>query len=165
MTRLQKNRGHTLQGTRGNRAPTTSSHTLVATDRAPKPGAHFSQASRFGDLIFTSGQGPINPTTGTIVSNDIGEQTRQTIENLRGILEAAGSSLANVLKVTVYLRHMEDFAGMNEVYATFFPDGPPPRSTVGVVLGTPLASTHTTMNVEIELVAYVSRDSRKKRAR
>lgn len=165
MTRLRKNRGHTLQSTRHNRTPTKSAHALVATDRAPKPGAHFSQASRFGDLIFTSGQGPIDPTTGTIVSNDIRDQTRQTIENLKEILEAAGSSLANVLKVTVYLRRIEDFAGMNEVYATLFPDGPPPRSTVGVVLGTPLGSTQATMNVEIELIAYVPRDSRKKRAR
>jgi 2-iminobutanoate/2-iminopropanoate deaminase len=129
-------------------------HTIIRTTGAPTPRRHFSQGSRFGGLIFTSGQGPIDPTTGTITTADITLQTRQTFENLARILEAGGSSLAHVLKVNVYLRRMEDIAKVDDVFREYFPGDPPPRATIGAVLGTPGTPERPGMDVEIEMIAY-----------
>lgn len=130
-------------------------HTIIKTAAAPTPKRHFSQGSRFGGLIFTSGQGPVDPKTGTITTSDIALQTRQTFENLARILEAGGSSLEHVLKVNVYLRRMEDIAKVDEVFRQYFTGEPPPRATVGAVLGTPGTPERPGMDVEIEMVAYV----------
>jgi 2-iminobutanoate/2-iminopropanoate deaminase len=133
-------------------------HRIIKTPAAPTPKRHFSQGSRFDRLVFTSGQGPVDPKTGTITTHDIAAQTRQTFENLRAILEAGGSSLAHVLKVNVYLRRMEDIAKVDEVFRDYFPGEPPPRATIGAVLGTPGTPEKPGMDVEIEMIGYVPDD-------
>ncbi|HMG19148.1 MAG TPA: RidA family protein [Gemmatimonadales bacterium] len=102
----------------------------ILTDKAPKPMGPYSQAIIEGDFIFLSGQGPINPLTGTLELGDVRSETKRTFENLRVILEAAGSSLDHVLKCNVFLRDINDFAAMNEVYATFFAAPFPARTTI-----------------------------------
>jgi 2-iminobutanoate/2-iminopropanoate deaminase len=102
----------------------------VLTDRAPKPIGPYSQAVVEGDFVFVSGQGPIDPATGQVDRGDIRSETRRTLENIRGILEAAGTSPDQVVKCTVYLRDIKDFAGMNEIYAAFFKDPAPARTTI-----------------------------------
>jgi 2-iminobutanoate/2-iminopropanoate deaminase len=102
----------------------------VTTDKAPKPVGPYSQAIIEGDLIFLAGQGPGNPATGQLVRGDVKVETRQTLENVKAILEAAGSSLDKVLKCNVYLRDINDFAAMNEVYGTFFSAPYPARTTI-----------------------------------
>ena len=134
-------------------------HTIIKTAAAPTPKRHFSQGSRFDRLIFTSGQGPVHPKTNTITAADIVAQTRQTFENLGRILEAGGSSLAHVLKVNVYLRRMEDIAKVDEVFKEYFPGEPPPRATIGAVLGTPGTPERPGMDIEMEMVAYVPGDA------
>lgn len=100
------------------------------TEKGPQPAAAYSQAIVFDRLIFVSGQVPIDPATGRFVHGPIEEQAKQTLENLRVILEEAGSSLGNVLKVTVFLRDMHDYRPFNEVYARYFPTDPPARTAV-----------------------------------
>jgi 2-iminobutanoate/2-iminopropanoate deaminase len=102
----------------------------VFTESAPKAIGPYSQAIKVGDFIYTAGQGGMDPKTGEIVSGGIEAETRQVLTNIKNILEAAGSSLEQVVKTTVYLRDMQDFAAMNGVYATFFPTNPPARTTV-----------------------------------
>jgi 2-iminobutanoate/2-iminopropanoate deaminase len=102
----------------------------VITDKAPKPVGPYSQAIIEGDLIFLAGQGPGNPSTGQLARGDVKLETRQTLENVKNILEAAGSSLDKVLKCNVYLRDINDFAAMNEVYASFFTAPFPARTTI-----------------------------------
>jgi 2-iminobutanoate/2-iminopropanoate deaminase len=102
----------------------------VVTDKAPKPVGPYSQAIIEGDLIFLAGQGPGNPATGQLDRGDVKLETRRTFENMKAILEAAGSSLDKVLKCNVYLRDINDFAAMNEVYATFFTAPYPARTTI-----------------------------------
>ena len=102
----------------------------VITDKAPKPVGPYSQAIIEGDLIFLAGQGPGNPRTGELERGDVKLETRQTLENVKSILEAAGSSLDKVLKCNVYLRDINDFAAMNEVYASFFSAPFPARTTI-----------------------------------
>ena len=102
----------------------------VVTDKAPKPLGPYSQAIVDGDLIFVAGQGATNPATGKKELGDVKVETKRTFENLRAILEAAGSSLDHVLKCNVYLRDINDFAAMNEVYATFFSAPFPARTTI-----------------------------------
>ena len=106
----------------------------VRTDRAPAPfqGAPYSQAIRVGDLVFVSGQLPLRPGSAEIVGTTIREQTEQVFANLRAILESAGSGLDRLVKTTVFLARLEDFAGMNEVYRRHMGDVPPARSTVEV---------------------------------
>jgi 2-iminobutanoate/2-iminopropanoate deaminase len=109
--------------------------TAIATTDAPAAIGPYTQAIRTGDLVFTSGQISLDPATGQIVTGGITEQTERVIANLRGVLAAAGLSFANVVKTTVYLKDMRDFAAMNEVYARAFAgDGvvAPARSTVQV---------------------------------
>ena len=120
---------------------------VIHTDNAPKAIGPYSQAIHIGSLIYTAGQIPLDPATMEFVPGGIEEQTRQVIANLRNVLEAAGSSLAHVVKTTVFLKDMNDFAKMNAVYAEAFSENPPARSTVAVA-GLPKGAL-----VEIEVIA------------
>jgi 2-iminobutanoate/2-iminopropanoate deaminase len=102
----------------------------IVTENAPKPMGPYSQAIIEGDFIFVAGQGPINPQTGTRELGDVRSETKRVFENLRAILQAAGSSLDHVVKCNVYLRDINDFAAMNEVYATYFTAPFPARTTI-----------------------------------
>ena len=122
---------------------------VVSTAAAPAAIGPYSQAIRVGNLLFVSGQIPLDPATGELVAGDIRVQTRQVLTNLSAIVDAAGSSLARVAKTTVYLRDLSEFAAMNEVYAEFFGGEPPARSTVQV------ARLPRDAAVEIDLIAEV----------
>ena len=102
----------------------------VTTDQAPRPIGPYSQAIIEGDLLFLAGQGPIDPATGATNLGDIASQTRRTLENVKAILEAAGSSLDKVIRCNVYLKDIGDFAAMNEVYAQAFTAPYPARTTI-----------------------------------
>jgi len=119
----------------------------VSTEKAPKALGPYSQAIRAGGFIWCSGQIPINPATNSIEAATIEDQTRQSISNLKNVLEAAGSSLANVVKTTVFIKDMNDFAALNAVYAEMFGDTKPARSCVEV------ARLPKDVKVEIECVA------------
>jgi 2-iminobutanoate/2-iminopropanoate deaminase len=103
---------------------------IVATEAAPQAIGPYSQAISIGDFVFTSGQIPIDPKTGVFVEGGIAEQTEQVLRNLAEVLRAAGTSLEGVVKTTVFLADMNDFAAMNEVYGRYFSAAPPARSTV-----------------------------------
>ena len=120
---------------------------VVATDKAPAAVGPYSQGIQVGNLVFTAGQLGMNPATGKLVEGGIEAQTRQALTNLSAVLEAAGASLAHVVKVTVFLQDMGDFQAMNGVYAQFFTTDPPARSAVEVA-ALPLGGL-----VEIEAVA------------
>ena len=122
---------------------------VVSTPSAPKAIGPYSQAIRAGNLLFVSGQIPLDPATGALVGDDIVAQTRRVLQNLAAILEAAGSSFKQVAKTTVFLQDMNEFAAMNEVYAEFFPAPAPARATVQV------ARLPKDVKVEIELVAVI----------
>jgi 2-iminobutanoate/2-iminopropanoate deaminase len=102
----------------------------VVTDKAPKPVGPYSQAIIDGDTIYVAGQGPGNPQTGQLEMGDVPSQTVRTLENMKAILEAAGSSLDKVLRCNVYLKDINDFAAMNQVYATYFSSPAPARTTI-----------------------------------
>ncbi|OYT70900.1 MAG: hypothetical protein CFK52_09755 [Chloracidobacterium sp. CP2_5A] len=121
--------------------------TRIATDQAPAAIGPYAQAARVGDFLFTSGQIPLDPVTMDIVGDDVATQTRQVLANLAAVLRAAGGDLSSVVKTTVFLKDMNDFQAMNEVYATFFPSAPPARSTVEV------ARLPRDARVEIECIA------------
>ncbi|CDX04262.1 endoribonuclease L-PSP [Desulfitobacterium sp. LBE] len=104
---------------------------VLHTDKAPAAIGPYSQGIKAGNLVFTSGQLPLNPLTGEL-ETDIRQATRQSLENVKNILESAGTSLGKVVKVVVFLRDMNDFAAMNEIYGTFFTTNPPARSAVQV---------------------------------
>jgi len=104
----------------------------VQTDSAPKAIGPYAQAIKANGFLYTAGQIPIDPKTGNFVEGGIGAQTRQVLENLRAVLEAGGSSLDRVIKATVFLKNMADFAAMNEVYAQYLSSAKPARSTVAV---------------------------------
>lgn len=104
----------------------------IHTPNAPAAIGPYSQAVRTGDLLFISGQLPIDPATGTFAGEDIATQTRQSLTNLKAILEAAGYTCADVVKTTVLLANMGDFAAMNQVYAEFFPESCPARAAFAV---------------------------------
>jgi 2-iminobutanoate/2-iminopropanoate deaminase len=99
---------------------------------APQPIGPYSQAIQVDKLIFASGQIALDPQSGDLVEGDVGTQTKQVIENLKAVLESAGSSLAKVVKTTIYLKNMDDFARVNEVYGSYFAQSLPARSTVEV---------------------------------
>jgi len=103
---------------------------IIATEAAPQAIGPYSQAINAGDFVFTSGQIPIDPQTGVFVEGGIAEQTEQVLRNLAEVLRAAGTSLKAVVKTTVFLADMNDFAAMNEVYGRYFSNEPPARSTV-----------------------------------
>jgi 2-iminobutanoate/2-iminopropanoate deaminase len=106
--------------------------TIINTPGAPKAIGPYSQAVRFGDLLFVSGTLGMNPKTGEFAGAGIEAQAAQVLENLKAIVEAAGMSLQNVLKTTVFLRDMNDFAAFNEIYSRYFAEAPPARETVQV---------------------------------
>jgi 2-iminobutanoate/2-iminopropanoate deaminase len=120
---------------------------IIATDRAPQAIGPYSQAIRAGNLVFASGQIPIDPATGEFVAGGISEQTEQVLRNLSAVFEAAGLGLAQVVKTTVFLADMDDFAAMNEVYGRFFAQQPPARATVQA------ARLPRDARVEIEAIA------------
>lgn len=103
---------------------------VVLTDRAPKPIGPYSQAVKANGFVFVSGQIALDPKTGEFVGADVKQQTERVLENLKAILEVSGAPLNHVVKTTVYLKSMDDFAAMNEVYARYFTLAPPARSTV-----------------------------------
>ena len=121
----------------------------VQTDSAPKAIGPYEQAIKANGFLYTAGQIPIDPKTGNFVEGGIAAQTRQVLENLRGVLQAGGSSLDRVVKATVFLKNMADFAAMNEVYAQYLSSAKPARSTVAV------AELPRGALVEIDLVALV----------
>lgn len=125
------------------------SREVISTAKAPAAVGPYSQAIRVDNLVFTAGQVAIDPEQGKLIEGDIAAQTRQVLTNLSAVLEAAGSSLSQVLKTTVFLKDIHDFAAMNAVYAEFFPEKPPARSAVQVA-ALPLGAL-----VEIEAVALV----------
>jgi len=124
---------------------------IIATSGAPAAIGPYSQAVQAGSgtLLFISGQLPADPGTGTLVQGDIGAMTRRCLENIKSILEASGASMANVVKTTVFLTSMEDFAEMNRVYSGYFPAEPPARSTIAV------AALPKGASIEIEAVAVL----------
>jgi 2-iminobutanoate/2-iminopropanoate deaminase len=103
---------------------------VIATNDAPKAIGPYSQAIRANSFIFVSGQTPIDPATQQLVSGTVGEQTERVLRNIEAILKQAGSSMAKIVRCGVFLKDMNDFGAMNEVYAKFFPNDPPARSTV-----------------------------------
>lgn len=123
---------------------------VVSTLHAPAAVGPYSQAIRAGGLVFTAGQVGLDPELGKLVSEDLGEQTHRLLQNLQAVLEAAGSSLQSVVKTTVFLTDMTDFAAVNAIYAGYFPSQPPARSTVAVA-ALPLGA-----RVEIEAVALLA---------
>ena len=129
---------------------TTEGKKIVSTEKAPKAIGPYSQAIRIDNLVFTAGQVGLNPATMEIVEGGIEGQTRQVLTNLKSVLEAADSGLNFVVKTTVFLQSMGDFAAMNGIYQEFFPENPPARSTVAVA-GLPKGAL-----VEIECVALIS---------
>jgi len=122
---------------------------VITSPQAPKAIGPYSQAIGVGDFVFCSGQIGIDPATGSLVDGGIAAETRQVLTNLAAVLEAAGSSLAQVVKTTVYLKNLDDFITMNEIYASFFPTNPPARATIEV--------SHLPRRalVEIEAIAVV----------
>jgi len=120
---------------------------IIATDRAPRAIGPYSQAVRAGNLVFASGQIPIDPATGEFVAGGVAEQTEQVLRNLTSVFAAAGVELNQIVKTTVFLADMEDFAAMNEVYGRFFGEQPPARATVQA------ARLPRDAKVEIEAIA------------
>ncbi|MEK0450877.1 MAG: Enamine/imine deaminase [Verrucomicrobiota bacterium] len=119
----------------------------IATDAAPKAVGPYSQAVAFGNLLFCAGQIPLDPVTGELTGADVAAQTERVCENIEGVLAANGMTFENVVKTTVFLTTMDDFAAMNAVYARYFPEPFPARSTVAVA-GLPRGA-----RVEIEVTA------------
>ena len=121
---------------------------IISTDKAPAAIGPYSQAIQVGEFLYTSGQIPLDPKTGAMVEGGVAEQARQSLENLKAILEAAGYSMADVVKTTVFITDMGQFATVNEVYAKYFEKDPPARSCVAV------KTLPRDSLVEIEAVAW-----------
>jgi 2-iminobutanoate/2-iminopropanoate deaminase len=124
---------------------------IIKTDRAPAAIGPYSVGVLSGNFVFTAGQLGLNPATGELVSGGIQAQTRQTLTNIQNILEAVGSSMNSVVKTTVFLLNMQEFAAMNEIYGEFFQGEPPARTTVQV------ASLPKNAAIEIEAIAIVNK--------
>ena len=122
---------------------------IISTNKAPQALGAYSQAIRYGEQIFCSGQIPLNPETMEMVGETAAEQTKQVMENLKAVLEAASSDFSKVLKCTIYLKNRDDFTAVNEVYGSYFPDNPPARATVEV------SRLPKDALVEIECIAYL----------
>jgi 2-iminobutanoate/2-iminopropanoate deaminase len=123
---------------------------VILSDQLPPVKGPYSPAIRANGFVFVSGQGPIDAATGEVVRGDVGQQTRLVLENVRAILAAAGSSLEKVVKTTVYLSDIGDFAAMNAVYAEFFPSDPPARTTIQA------ANLPLGIDVEIDAIALTA---------
>jgi 2-iminobutanoate/2-iminopropanoate deaminase len=123
---------------------------VIATDRGPKAIGPYSQAIKANGLVFLSGQIPLDPATQQLITGDVAAQTERVLQNISGVLTAAGSSLAHVVKTTVFLKSMNDFAAMNEVYGRHFTADPPARSTVEV------ARLPKDVLVEIDVIAQAA---------
>jgi 2-iminobutanoate/2-iminopropanoate deaminase len=126
---------------------------IINTPDAPAAIGPYSQAVVHGGMVYTAGQIPLDPSTGEMVGEDVASQTRQVFKNLEAVLAAAGATFSDVVKTTVFLRSMDDFAAMNEVYAGYFGDSRPARSTVQA------ARLPRDSSVEIECIAIVSAGS------
>ncbi|MBA2661467.1 MAG: RidA family protein [Bradymonadaceae bacterium] len=126
--------------------------TIVETENAPKAIGPYSQGVGYNGLFFFSGQIPIDPTTGDIVPGGVQEQTRQVMANLRAVLSAAGLDFAHVLKTTIFLKNMTDFAAVNEIYGGYFDENPPARATVEV------SRLPKDVLVEIDMIAAAPED-------
>ena len=124
---------------------------IISTDKAPKAIGPYSQAVRAGNMIFLSGQIPLNPSNGQLVEGTIQHQTERVLENIKAVVESMGLTLENVVKTTVFLKNLIDFPQMNEVYAKYFPANPPARSTVEV------ARLPRDVQVEIDAILVDSR--------
>jgi 2-iminobutanoate/2-iminopropanoate deaminase len=122
---------------------------IVATDKAPKAIGPYSQAIVHNGMAYLSGQIPLDPASGQVVESDIAIQTARVLENLKAVLEACGSDLGQVVKTTVYIQDMREFATMNEVYGKYFSENPPARSTVQA------ARLPRDVRVEIDAIAIV----------
>jgi len=122
---------------------------IISTDKGPKAIGPYSQAVKAGGFIFTAGQVAFDPATNQIIEGDVARQTTRVLENLKAIVEAAGSSFDRAVKATVYLKDMNDFAAMNEVYARFFTTNPPARSTIEA------ARLPRDVRVEIDLIVAI----------
>jgi 2-iminobutanoate/2-iminopropanoate deaminase len=122
---------------------------VIATKNAPAAVGPYSQGVQVGSMVYTAGQGALDPASGKLIEGDVAAETEQVLTNIEAILEAAGTSMANVVKTTVFLTDMADFAAMNEVYARHFADRPPARTTVAV------AALPLGIQVEIEAVAFI----------
>jgi 2-iminobutanoate/2-iminopropanoate deaminase len=127
-----------------------STKTVIATESAPKAIGPYSQAISVNGMVYCSGQIPLDPATGALVEGGIEAQTHQVLKNLGAVLKATGSDLKNVVKTTVFLQSMNDFAAMNAIYATYFTENPPARATVEV------AKLPKGAIVEIEAIAFVA---------
>ncbi len=126
---------------------------VIRTSDAPRPLGVYSQAIVTDGLVFVAGQGPINPKTNEMELGEIRSEVRRTLRNLQGILDAAGSSLRDIVRIGVFLADLNDFAAMNEVFKEFFPENPPARTTVGVQL--------PKIKVEIDCIARVRKNRRR----
>ena len=122
---------------------------VIQTDKAPKALGPYSQAIQAGNLLFLSGQIPIDPATGELVKGDIADKTRRVMENIKAVLESQGLNMEDVVKSTVFLKNINDFGRFNEVYATYFRSAPPARSTVEV------SRMAKDADIEIEMIAMV----------
>jgi 2-iminobutanoate/2-iminopropanoate deaminase len=122
--------------------------TRIFTEEAPLPVGPYSQAIRAGDFLFVAGQVPVDPVTGDFVLGAISEQTQRVMENIKLILEAAGASLNDVVRTTIYLANMADFNDVNETYGNYFDLDPPARTTIGV------AALPKGVAIEIDVIAY-----------
>ena len=122
---------------------------IINTKNAPAAIGPYSQAIKAGNFVYTSGQLPMNPITGELVTGDVQAETRKCLENLKAILEEAGSSMNDAIKITVFIKDMNQFAKINEVYGEYFPEDKPARSCVEV------ARLPKDVNVEIEAVALI----------
>jgi 2-iminobutanoate/2-iminopropanoate deaminase len=122
---------------------------VVQTEKAPKAIGPYSQAIQAGDFLFLSGQIPFDPKTGELVKGDIGQQTKQVLENIKGVLESQKLGMEDVVKVTIFLKSIANFNQVNEIYASYFPTFPPARSTVEV------ARLPRDVEIEIEAVALI----------
>lgn len=127
----------------------TGERVVVTTPAAPAAVGPYSQAIKVGNVVFCSGQIPLNPKTGEVVAGDVAAQTEQVLQNLSAVLDVTGSGLFQVVKTTVYLKNMSDFAAMNDVYARHFPVDPPARATVEV------ARLPKDVLVEIDCIAVI----------
>ncbi len=128
---------------------------IVSTTEAPAAVGPYSQAVRIGPMLFTAGQIPLDPKTGQLVSQDIAEQTKRVLENLTAVLQAEGMNFSNIVKTTVFMTNLGDFQTMNDIYASYFKDAPPARSTVQV------SALPKGAQVEIEVIAVATKEGGK----